>query len=186
MVLDLSCGYGRNLEFLQSLGLEVCATEITEHFVVQLQSAFPSIEFSVGTCQSLPFENEYLDGVVACNSCYYLDETASFLENLTEIFRVLKPGGFFLGSMVASRHSLIVGQRVCSNGTVTISGEDLNRRNSSTVFENGQRIQTFANSDDLQITLNDFATDIRIGSIEEKLGDTNRHLWYFACTKRGM
>ena len=64
--------------------------------------------------------------------------------------------------------------------------EDLNRRNSSTVFKRGQRIQTFANSDDLQTTLNDFAIDIRIGSIEEKLGDTNRHLWYFACTKRGV
>ena len=185
-VLDLSCGYGRNLEFLQSFGIEVCATEITEHFVAQLRSAFPSIEFSVGSCQSLPFIDEELDGVVACNSCYYLDDTSSFSDNLREIFRVLKPGGFFLGSMVASRHSLIVNQPMCPNGTVTISAEDLNRRNSSTVFKRGQRIQTFANSDDLQTTLNDFAIDIRIGSIEEKLGDTNRHLWYFACTKRGV
>ena len=185
-VLDLSCGYGRNLQFLQSFGVEVCATEVTEQFVAQLQSVFPSIEFSVGSCQSLPFEDEELDGVVACNSCYYLDDTSTFSDNLTEIFRVLKPGGFFLGSMVASRHSLIVNQSMCINGTVTISAEYLNRRNSSTVFKLGQRIQTFVNSDDLQTTLSDFAIDIRIGSIEEKLGDTNRHLWYFACTKRGV
>lgn len=184
-VLDLSCGYGRNLEFLQSVGLEVCATEITEHFVAQLQTTFPSVAFSVGSCQSLPFEDEELDGIVACNSCYYLNETGTFSDNLREIFRVIKPGGFFLGSMVASRHSLTVNQSVCPSGTVTISAEDLNRRNSSNVFENGQRIQTFASSDDLQTTLSDFSTGIRIGSIEEKLGDTNRHLWYFACIKRG-
>ena len=82
-----------------------------------------------------------------------------------------------------SQPSSILYQVVCPNGTVTISAEDLNRRNSSTVFKQEQRTQTFADSDDLQTTLSDFAIDIRIGSIEEKLDDTNRHLWYFAFTK---
>ena len=97
-VLDLSCGYGRNLDFLQSLGLTVSATEITESFVEQLTEDFPTVEFAVGTCQSLPFQNEQFDGVVACNSCYYLDETTttSIHSNVGNIFKALQRRTEFL------------------------------------------------------------------------------------------
>lgn len=185
-VLDLSCGYGRNLVFLQSLGLEVFATEITESFVQQLQHDFPKVSFSRGTCQSLPFQSDMLDGVMACNSCYYLDGDASFRDNLQEIFRVLKPKGFFLGSMVASRHSLIVGSPMATDGSVVINAERLNGRNSTDVFKQDQRIQTCSTAEDLENMLTPFATNIHIGSIEDKLGAVNRHLWYFSCIKRGV
>ena len=69
-----------------------------------------------------------------------------------------------------SQPRLIVNQVVCPNRTQTISAEDLNGRNSRTVFKQEQRIQTFANSDDLQTTLSDCTIAIRIGSIEEKIG----------------
>ena len=94
-ILDLSCGFGRNLGLLLDLGFKVFATEISDEVIRNTQKCFPEVEICKGRNTYLPFEHDFFDYLMACNSCYYLETDAVFADNLYEISRVLKVGGFF-------------------------------------------------------------------------------------------
>jgi SAM-dependent methyltransferase len=51
------------------------------------------VQFDIGDAATLPFENETFDAVMSSQVFEYLDRTG---EALSEIFRVLKPGGLVL------------------------------------------------------------------------------------------
>lgn len=106
-LLDLSCGYGRNLPFFQELGFDLSATEVSEEILSPLRERFPHVVFEVGRNAALPFPNKKFDYVVACQSCYYLDAGTTFADNLLEIARVLRPSGIFVASIPGPRHSIL-------------------------------------------------------------------------------
>jgi SAM-dependent methyltransferase len=109
-VLDAGCGYGRNLVHLLREGCEVFAVDADpagiEH-VRQLSAALgtglPAENFHVGPIEEMPFASGFAD-VVICNAVlHFARDEQQFRTLLTELWRVVKPGGMLfcrLGSRI--------------------------------------------------------------------------------------
>jgi tellurite methyltransferase len=109
-VLDAGCGYGRNLVHLLRQGCEVFALDAdrdgVEHvrqLSASLGTKLPAENFQVGLIERMPFPDAFAD-VVMCNSVlHFARDEDHFRMMLSELWRVLRPGGIFfcrLGSRI--------------------------------------------------------------------------------------
>ncbi len=100
-ILDLSFGDGRNLFFLRDLGFNVYGTEISKKIIdnFKKKNTTKKIKLRVGNNLSLPFKDNSFDYLVAWNSFYYLQKNFTIFDNLNEVSRIMKKGGFFIGSI---------------------------------------------------------------------------------------
>ena len=110
VVIDAGCGYGRNLVHLLREGCKVFALDEDPAGVAHvrelsqaLQTELPAENFQVGPIERMPFANDMAD-VVLCNSVlHFARDTRHFEAMLSELWRVLKPGGLLfcrLGSNI--------------------------------------------------------------------------------------
>lgn len=101
-ILDLGFGDGRNMQLLDNCGLNVSGIEITQQICNSvaelLKSRNINADLRVGTNSNIPFTNNYFDYILASSSCYYVDGDSSFKDNIFEINRVLKPGGYLIAN----------------------------------------------------------------------------------------
>jgi ubiquinone/menaquinone biosynthesis C-methylase UbiE len=96
-VLEVSCGHGGGASYLMrtlhpasytgldlnTVGIEFC----------QKRHNLPGLDFVQGNAESLPFADQSFDAVINVEAAiHYLD----FARFLTEVARVLRPGGHFL------------------------------------------------------------------------------------------
>jgi SAM-dependent methyltransferase len=128
-VLDAGCGYGRNLVYLLREGCEIFALdedpEAVDHvrsLSASLETGLPSANFQVGFIDHIPFPNSFVD-VVICNSVlHFAGDEDHFKAMLTEMWRVLRPGGMFfcrLGSRIGMDFEPAGGNRyVIGDGSV--------------------------------------------------------------------
>jgi tellurite methyltransferase len=109
-VLDAGCGYGRNLVHLLREGCEVFAVDAdldgVEHvrqLSASLRTGLPAENFKVAQIEKMPFRDGFAD-VVICNSVlHFARDERHFRKLLTELWRVLRPGGMLfcrLGSRI--------------------------------------------------------------------------------------
>lgn len=109
-VLDAGCGYGRNLVHLLREGCEVFAldedadgVEHVHQLSESLMTGLPAENFQVGSIERMGFPDEFAD-VVICNSVlHFARDDRHFRTMLTELWRVLRPGGMLfcrLGSKI--------------------------------------------------------------------------------------
>lgn len=109
-VLDAGCGYGRNLVHLLREGCEVYAVDADaagiEHvrqLSASLDTGLPAGNFQVGSIEQMPFPDGLVD-VVICNAVlHFARDERHFHAMLSELWRVLRPGGMFfcrLGSRI--------------------------------------------------------------------------------------
>ena len=109
-VLDAGCGYGRNLVYLLRAGVEVFALDAdaggVEHvraLARELAPKLPAENFRVGVIEKMPWPDGFAD-VVLCNSVlHFARDEQHFLAMMTELWRVLRPGGLLfcrLGSRI--------------------------------------------------------------------------------------
>jgi SAM-dependent methyltransferase len=109
-VLDAGCGYGRNLVHLLREGCAVFAIDAdadgVEHvrrLSASLRTGLPEENFQVGLIEEMPFPNAFAD-VAICNSVlHFARDEAHFHAMLTELWRVVRPGGMLfcrLGSRI--------------------------------------------------------------------------------------
>ncbi|MGA2539368.1 MAG: class I SAM-dependent methyltransferase [Terracidiphilus sp.] len=109
-VLDAGCGYGRNLVYLLRAGCEVFALDAdaagvdhVRQLSRSLQTGLSEENFRVGPIEGMPFSSGFAD-VVICNSVlHFARDKQHFRSMLTELWRVLKPGGMLfcrLGSRI--------------------------------------------------------------------------------------
>jgi SAM-dependent methyltransferase len=109
-VLDAGCGYGRNLVHLLREGCEVFALDADAEGVAhvkalaaELAPQLPAENFRVGAIEKMPFADGIAD-VVICNSVlHFARDEEQFLAMVTELWRVLRPGGMLfcrLGSRI--------------------------------------------------------------------------------------
>lgn len=101
--LDLGCGLGQYTKYLMDKGFNVISTDISYEVLLKLKEFIPDanvVQLDMGL--GLPFENESFDLVLANLSIHYFDkETTKKL--LNEIIRILKNGGYFIGSVNSSK-----------------------------------------------------------------------------------
>ncbi|MEO6806425.1 MAG: class I SAM-dependent methyltransferase [Edaphobacter sp.] len=109
-VLDAGCGYGRNLVHLLREGCEVFAVDASSEGVqhvralaAELAPGLPPDNFRVGPIEKLDLPDNFAD-VVICNSVlHFARDDAHFLAMVSELWRVLRPGGMLfcrLGSRI--------------------------------------------------------------------------------------
>jgi len=102
-VLDLGCGIGQNTAYFRQNGFEVISADLSQRALEELLRYIPDASV---TCldmrRPLPFEDQSFDVVFASLSIHYFDsETTCRLSG--EIRRILKHGGYFIGSVNSSR-----------------------------------------------------------------------------------
>jgi SAM-dependent methyltransferase len=119
-VLDAGCGYGRNLVYLLREGAEVFALDAdaagvahVKALAAELAPRLPAENFRVGAIEKMPWEDGFAD-VVICNSVlHFARDEEQFLAMVTELWRVLRPGGMLfcrLGSRIGMEFERVRGQ----------------------------------------------------------------------------
>lgn len=103
-ILDLGCGDGRHLPFFHGLGMKVSAVEITDAICEVLRSRMAGYgvdaDIRTGHAGSLPFAEASFDRLLTWNSCYYMSlGQQKFEDHVSEMSRVLKPGGWIIASI---------------------------------------------------------------------------------------
>ncbi|MFT6905322.1 MAG: SAM-dependent methyltransferase [Oleiphilaceae bacterium] len=176
-VLDLSCGYGRNLDFLKDQQFQLYATEITPEIVQGLEDSIDDVDFRVAKANSLPFKDDFFDGIVACNSCYYLEENTCFDDNLNEIHNKIKPSGWFIGSIIKDTHSGLKDATCLEDGSAIIQRDQQHLRN-------GYRLHYAKSVEHTEQMLTPYFKNITIGEFSDSMLGFQRDLFYFYAEKK--
>lgn len=178
-LLDVSCGYGRNIPFFQEVGFRINATEISEEILAPLRDTFPDVHFSVGCNGELPFPDDWFAYVVACQSCYYLDSDNAFSDTLSEIARVMVPKGKFIASIPGPHHSILDNAALDGNNVAVILSDRQNIRE-------GMRMQIAGSESHLRDILHGFFDVGEIGHQVDEFCGFVRDIYYFCAEKRSL
>jgi ubiquinone/menaquinone biosynthesis C-methylase UbiE len=99
--LDIGCGEGYNTRLLAELGAKMIALDFAEVFIQyakELETEKPlNIDYQVASADALPFADVRFDFVTGFMS---LMDIARMEDALDEVYRVLKPDGFFQFSIM--------------------------------------------------------------------------------------
>lgn len=90
-VVDLAAGTGKFTALLVPTGATVIAVEPVDEMRDTLIRTVPGVEARDGTAESMPFPDGFADAVTVAQAFHWFDADAA----LTEIARVLRPGGGF-------------------------------------------------------------------------------------------
>jgi tellurite methyltransferase len=125
--LDLGCGVGRHALFLAEAGFAVEAIDGSPKGLAFAQAAAAerglTVPFRAGLMTDLPVPSCAFDFVVAWNVIYHgAPEVVE--RTIGEIFRVLRPGGLYLGTMLTKRNVNFGRGREVGCGTFVIDGDD--------------------------------------------------------------
>ena len=108
-ILEAGCGYGRNLVHLLREGCEVFAIDLNAEAIdhvrklsASLRTGLPAENFQVAPVEQMPFPDACMDAVICSAVLHFAREEDQFRAMLTELWRVLRPGGL-LFSRLASR-----------------------------------------------------------------------------------
>ncbi|MCU1265165.1 MAG: Methyltransferase type 11 [Acidobacteria bacterium] len=97
-VLDVGCGSGWAARLLANKARSgrVVGIDISDEMIRvarEASIAFPNLEYRVASAEDLPFENDEFTDAFSMESLYYY---ADMSRAITQIHRVLKPGGLFV------------------------------------------------------------------------------------------
>ncbi len=99
-VVDAGCGYGRNLVYLLREGCEVFALDADPEGVAHvrqlsamLETGLPAANFQVGAIEKMPFPDGLADVVICSSVLHFARDMQHFRAMLTDLWRVLRPGG---------------------------------------------------------------------------------------------
>jgi SAM-dependent methyltransferase len=113
----LELGSGTGLLWLQNLaripaGWEIHLSDFSAGMLEQTRQNLEKqrpFQFKVIDAQSISFENEYFDAVIANHMLYHVPDRAAAL---AEIQRVLKPGGHFYAATNGDRHLIEIAELI--------------------------------------------------------------------------
>jgi len=92
-ILEIGCGRGAILSFLQKLGHAVHGIDLDPKAVLECNDSYPGIEAQVASGDALPFEAHMFDVVLSLDVFEHIRDSN---RHLREVRRVLKPGGNYL------------------------------------------------------------------------------------------
>lgn len=180
-VLDLGCGDGRNMGLLSNLGMNIYGAEITKEIcdAVMLRMAKLGIkaDIRVGRNNSLPFEDQLFDYIVASASVYYVDSGTTFEDNMREIQRVLKPGGHIIFSIVHPDSYILNGAEELSDSHYRIKSDPLGLRN-------GYVFKVFKEREHITDCFSKDFCDISIGYTSDDYYGLKQDLWLLVAKKK--
>ena len=107
-VLDAGMGGGRNLIYLMRSGFDVCGVDASEGSVAsvrrlaaRLAPHLAETNFRVERVEAMSFEDASFDWVISSAVLHFAEDEAHFQKMLTDMWRVLKPGGIFFARLAS-------------------------------------------------------------------------------------
>jgi SAM-dependent methyltransferase len=179
-VLDIGYGDGRNMPLLRDLGMEVHGVEISEainkHVRARMESLGVMVDLRLGTNARLPYGDDYFDYVLACHSCYYVEPGDQFADNLAEISRVLRPGGYLIASLPMTGSYILEDAVALPGGYYEISSDPYALRN-GTVF------RAFDSSQEIETEFSRFFDAFDVGFTDDYFWGIRQKLWIVVCRR---
>jgi len=106
-VLDLGCGAGNNAKFFGENGFSVFGIDGSKTAIDACKKRFRQWElkgnFILGDFLELPFENNFFD-LVTDRESLYANKPGDIKEIIGQVFKKLKPGGYFVSFMFNNFH----------------------------------------------------------------------------------
>jgi len=106
--LDLGCGNGRHAQLLAEDGAEVVGLDVSRGLLAEARQRATAREFSVdlvhGDAGRLPFKTDQFSQVVYVATLHHLPTREARRASLSEVGRVLEPGGRGLISVWSTAH----------------------------------------------------------------------------------
>jgi SAM-dependent methyltransferase len=96
-VCDIGCGPGHVARYLREFGVEVLGVDVSLAMVQVARRLNPGLPFQQGDMLCLQFPDNTFAGIAAFYSIIHI-ERSRVSQALTELFRVLAPGGRLLAS----------------------------------------------------------------------------------------
>lgn len=108
-VLDAGCGDGRNLHYLLRAGFECFGVDADNEAIdrvrrraASLAPAIPASNFLAGNIEQLPWSDGSMHAVICSAVLHFSDDEAHFGRMVTEMWRVLAPGGLFFARLASN------------------------------------------------------------------------------------
>lgn len=100
-ILDLGCGAGASIFYLEREGFDVYGCDISQAALDRCKEKFPSVGFWLADAKLLPYRDEKFDCVIDICCLQHVDDLDAAL---SQVHRVLKPGGRLFSIMADDRH----------------------------------------------------------------------------------
>jgi SAM-dependent methyltransferase len=108
-VLDAGCGDGRNLHYLLRAGLECFGIDSDPGAIDQIRRraahlapAIPAANFVAGDIERLPWADRSMSAVICSAVLHFSADEAHFGRMMTDMWRVLAPGGLFFARLASN------------------------------------------------------------------------------------
>lgn len=97
-VLDAGCGDGRNLVYFLQRGFTCYAIDLQPPRI----EGIPPERTAAGDIERLPWSDGSIDAVICSAVLHFADDEAHFGRMVTEMWRVLAPGGLFFARLASN------------------------------------------------------------------------------------
>jgi SAM-dependent methyltransferase len=168
------------MPLLSNLGMKVHGVEISEDIcrraVRRMARLGIEVEARVGRNNHIPYGDATFDHLLSCHACYYVDPGTTFADNLREIARVTKPGGWFVFSAPIGTTYIMKGARDLGDGHMEIANDPYGIRN-------GYILKKFDAPDELERSLSPYFEHARIGACRNDFWGIEEHVWTVVCTR---
>lgn len=105
--IDLGCGLGQDTNWLIEKEFNVISCDISSLALIKLKEIYPNAEtMHLDIADGLPFENNSV-GLVNANLSLHYFKIKKTQEIFDDIFRILEPGGLFIGRMNSDKNNYI-------------------------------------------------------------------------------
>lgn len=187
-ILDLGFGDGRNFSLLNNCGLKIYGLETTKETCELVEGKFENFDFKpqlvVGSNSEIPFENNSFDYCLASSSCYYVDGSNSFEDNIREISRVIKKGGWLIANFpLFSSDKSIPESFILENCIPTDDGHII-IQNDIYGLRNGYKFKAFKDFEDLEHCLSSKFQSFGFGTTYDNFFGVQINSIIVACQKK--
>lgn len=180
-LLDLGFGDGRNMPLFRNLGVEIFGVEpraeLCEMVTQRMVREGIACTLSVGHNSAIPFDDASFDYVVACHSLYYVQEGERFADNLREVARVLRPGGWLVLSLPQPGNFILADAAPLGDGHWRIAADPYGLRN-------GAVFRVFATADEIETTFAPWFDTLSVGRAEDDWYGILLKAFYVCCRRR--